>query len=406
MQVTSPYLEPGTSPTIVVPGMGSHTLRLTTEVRTKTNQIEQTKSVNVRALDGDIMVFGVNTDPPVSEGYVGLPVEMLGRTYVVTTPDPSGFGRSQVTLVSVDQHHDTRVSITLPRTREVNVQYKDNLFMRGQLFTINLHGRETLEMTSSQDLTGMVITADRRLAVFSGNKQTVSDDTKTKQHLISQLTPVDTWGTKFVATGLPFEQSDFYFIKVVASQSGTRVTIEATGHNISLSQAGDSEQYRIASNINTLITSNKPTQVVIFYLNPTNSQSGEASMLLLPPIEQFSNSFAFAVPHSSGGDFENYAVILIDQSKSEGVHARRNQQEIAVPRHHAQLVPGSQMAAIPLPLEAGSYQIFHNPSDVRFLVLLYGRATGEAYAYPAGMNLYRTNKPVSVIRNRKCMLYL
>ena len=60
-------------------------------------------------------------------------------------------------------------------------------------------GSQILTLTSSDDLTGTLITADKKIGVVAGTQKMKShENCTTSGHTAEQITPAETWGTKHV----------------------------------------------------------------------------------------------------------------------------------------------------------------------------------------------------------------
>ena len=125
-----------------------------------------------------------------------LPSSALGREYVVQTYETDGISTEFTVLAT---QSTTSVSLTVKRKNSITqVQLPDS--------TINLSlsaGQVYLFRSQAAviDLSGSTICADAPMAVFVGGQHAdIPLQTTTKNHLYSQLNPVNLWGRSFVTT--------------------------------------------------------------------------------------------------------------------------------------------------------------------------------------------------------------
>ncbi|XP_076113353.1 uncharacterized protein LOC143081005, partial [Mytilus galloprovincialis] len=83
---------------------------------------------------------------------------------------------------------------------------------------------ENFQLQSIGDLTGAHIEGTRPIAAYSGNIKTNIGTGRFQDHLVEQLTPVDTWGRKFMTAPIPKRTVGDYF-RIVASEDNTEVRI-------------------------------------------------------------------------------------------------------------------------------------------------------------------------------------
>ena len=124
---------------------------------------------------------------------------------------------------------------------------------------------QLIQIQSEGDLSGLLIQADHKLAVFSGNIKTKvspaapilmqEDGVADESSLIEQMPPMQTLGKRFYFG--PFPNRTITLIKLVTTQDATTITIRSTP--VTLTSAGQTYTFRVESP--TVLISDKPVLV-------------------------------------------------------------------------------------------------------------------------------------------------
>ena len=79
------------------------------------------------------------------------------------------------------------------------------------------NGNQILTLTSSDDLTGTLITADKKIGVTAGSRMMKShENCTTSAHTAEQMTPTETWGMKYVFRALADGMTNF--VRIIGKQ--------------------------------------------------------------------------------------------------------------------------------------------------------------------------------------------
>ncbi|HKO53071.1 MAG TPA: IgGFc-binding protein [Polyangiaceae bacterium] len=194
------------------------------------------------------------------------------------------------------------------------------------------------------DFTGSLISSDAPLVVFSGSEASDSpsfdklvDRKCCADHLEEQLDPIRTSGQNFVATvspsrtaalakaGAPVgeaEQSE-YFRVIATTEAGARVTTSLNGEFQSFQLRSRGSFVTIASSHHFTLKSDSPVMLSSVSPSqqdanvPTGFPGGDPSLIIVPPLEQFRNSYVFLTPDKYSFDFirivaPRAAVVVLD----------------------------------------------------------------------------------------------
>ena len=85
-------------------------------------------------------------------------------------------------------------------------------------FSVTLsNGNQILTLTSSDDLTGTLITADKKIGVTAGAQMMKThENCTTSAHTAEQMTPTETWGMKHVFRALGDGMTNF--VRIIGKQ--------------------------------------------------------------------------------------------------------------------------------------------------------------------------------------------
>jgi len=194
------------------------------------------------------------------------------------------------------------------------------------------------------DFTGSLISSDAALVVFSGSEasdapffEKLAARKCCADHLEEQLDPIRTSGQNFVATVSPSRtaalakagapvgeaEQDEYFRVIATTEAGARVTTSLSGEfqSFELGERGSfvtipsAHHFTLKSDAPVMLSSVSPSQQDANV--PTGFPGGDPSLIIVPPIEQFRNSYVFLTPDKYAFDFIRIvaprdAVVVLD----------------------------------------------------------------------------------------------
>ena len=238
------------------------------------------------------------------------------------------------------------------------------------------------------DMSGLRITSNNPVAYFSAHSYYIRSGGG--DNIFQQLTPVNTWGTKFM---VPVSNREVELVRIIASQNGTTIT-HSGGRNtaspyspipatITLN-AGQWVEWRITLDDNgCYIQSDKPIQVCSYMVGKDYgagaTTDGDEGFTWIPPMEQSVKS-ALMAPFSVSHLNSHYALVVTPTAT----------------KNHTTVSIGG---ATPTPLSGGTW--YDNPasgmsfynvglandSDVGYVfenregLIIYGYGFGSAISY-------------------------
>ena len=145
---------------------------------------ERNKGILVEA-DGKVNVYGLSFDPYSADAYLALPCSKMA------VDEYEYYG------ISYDTISSNYPSVILLVACENETVVKFNFS------TITLNSMETYQIESDDDLTGTRITSSKPLSVISGSDcARVPTGIDGCDHLVEQVPPTVTWGSKFLVASL------------------------------------------------------------------------------------------------------------------------------------------------------------------------------------------------------------
>jgi hypothetical protein len=188
---------------------------------------------------------------------------------------------------------------------------------------------ETFEFNA--DFTGSILDADKPVVVFSGSEASDAPAFKTlaerqccADHLEEQLDPVRTAGKRFIATITPnrtkaliragattlgeFDAPEYFRIAAATSAGAVvRTTLPKPNDRIQLDTLGSfvhiiaTKDFSVESDEPVSLASISPSQGASGV--PRGLPGGDPSLLVIPPLEQFRQTYVFLTPDKYSFDF-------------------------------------------------------------------------------------------------------
>ncbi len=316
--------------------------------------------------DKEVTVYALNPERYSTDAFLVLPVDVLGLEYILMSYDPT-YSRYPSELAITGVYDNTVVTIT-PSDQA-------NGRPAGQPFTVTLSNAETFLLTSSGDLTGSIVTASSPVAVTGGvNCVNVPRRYGWCDHIVEMMPPVSTWGKSFLTVPLATRKRGDVF-RVLASQDNTDVVINgAVVANLARGEYFETFLLKRSS-----IQSNEPVLVAQYSVG--QSYDGVVSdpfMMLVPPTEQFLDSYIFSAIETNSKFINNYVNIVIssvdvDEVTLDGIPVNS---ELFLP------IGDTEFSGAQVKLSFGSHAI---RGSVPFGIYVYGFGSYDSYGYPGGM---------------------
>ncbi len=346
------------------------------------------QGIHVKAEAGkEITVHGLQ-QPGAGDAYLAFPCshipsiaeyEYYAITYHGAEPsDLGGVNYEGSTVLLVGCEDDTTITI-------------DNSA------TVTLNRLETYlhyEVATRADLTGARYVSNKPISVFSGHPCTfVPSSRRFCDPLIEQIPPTATWGTSFLSKSFEGRTSGEIY-RVLAAYPSTVVTVECytlptlgtaeSSATLTLGTAGSWEEFQTPAYSYCGIESNHPVLAMEFMLGRGNSEiNGDPIMMMLPPIDQYSNHYSLRVVP----DFEeNYITVYVAPQFFQPHSIILDDYSLEEEEWTPVLCSGSGIQQYcgyiaSLNVLAGDLELYHEDSNARIGVSVHGLDRFISYGY-------------------------
>ncbi len=335
---------------------------------------ERNKGILVEA-DGNINVYGLSVFVGTVDAYLALPCTAME----VDVYEYYG--------ISYDVYINSRPSVILLVACENETVVKFNSL------TITLDSMETYQIESRNDLTGTRITSSKPLSVFSANTcARVPQDLRRCDHLVEQVPPTVTWGSNFLVASLEGRSSGER-IRVLSARAASVAVNCNTNVSVSefqLQSGGSFREFELPVNSLCSIESTSPVLVAQYAYgsgvatDTNNDGVGDPFMMIIPPIEQFTNNYLVEsftnftsnyVTMYVTSEFFQMSQILLDNSIVTGWQN--------VTCSNGEICGHISRTSV----STGAHSIRHQNSSAVICVSVYGFGRRFSYGYPGGMRL-------------------
>jgi len=346
--------------------------------------VDQTEDlgVHVTSLD-DVSVFCINNYMWSTDGFLALPTKSLGQSYrvlgaqgLVYAP-PSGYLYSRMGIAATAD--STHVTITpafanVLSGRQRGIPYSITLD-RGQFYQV------AAVDTTDDDVSGTLVVADRPVAVFGGHDCDSMPPGVAGfcDHLVEEMPPSTSWGRRFFS--MPFAtRSGGDTFRILAAADATHVRIN--GELVATLGSGEVHQQIVTEP--GQIEADAPI-LVAQYSNGALWDNlpglrADPFMTLVPPVEQWLNSYQTVSPAIDSDVFTHYVNVVTPTAALGSLRIDGS----LVPASSFQPIGTSGYSGAQLPLAAGAHSL---TGTAPFGAVMYGFALTDGYGYPAGYEL-------------------
>jgi IgGFc binding protein len=366
----------GTTHPFTVSAGAVTTLTVSTSVPEETVDGVVAEGVHVTAT-APVTIYGLNILGGTSDAFTALPTNALGTRYRIASYTPAA-GSSRLSVVG------TTDGTTVTVTPSVTVGART----AGTPFDVTVNHGQVYTLGGTTDITGTLVTADHPVAVYGSADcadVNVGGNNGACDVLIQQMAPTTSWGTDFAAVRfLKAAHGDPF--RVVADADGTVVTVDGTVvATIDAGQFFDGVYgvppvSPVNLNVGVHITTSHPAMVIQYqtggtYTQGTTTTSGDPSMMLVPPSQQYLASYTIATPPTQ------FTVNDANVTVPTAVTASLRLDNAAVDPSEFQAIAGTTFSSAQLPLTLGSHTL---TASLPFGVFVYGANSANSYAYPGG----------------------
>jgi len=348
-----------------------------------------------------ISVYGLNRRSLTTDTFLGLPTSVLGKNYRSVCYSVTVALMAQFAIVATEDNTKVRISPTVPTQggRQANEEFTVTL-NQGDVYQVS--AKNILLSDLNCDLTGSLIEADKKIAVFSGHQCSYvpyqpNDPIIACNHLVEQLPPISSWGKHYYIGKL--KKRSNYNYRVVADQNNTKVF--ENSKLIGTINSGEFIERMRKEPVQ--VTSNNPVLVSQYSQGYKNGDSiGDPMMLLISPTQQFLDNYRFATPVN--GQWEHFINVVIP-TRGIGTLTLNNK---IVPSNKFSVIGKSRYSIAYLTVPFGAHDIKAKvPFGMTSYGFGFGKAQFDAYGTIGGQSfleyipLIDTIAPTAEIFNRE-----
>jgi PKD repeat protein len=329
-----------------------------------------------------VCVYAFNYRTRSSDVAVIYPTASLGKEYFAMcyTPHVQTGRETNSEFLIVATIDNTTVNI-------IPTVDTDSGNKAGTTFKVTLKKGQSYQVQSSTlDLTGSYVSTDKPVAFFSGTISTsvpVTGDSY--DHLYEQLSPTSTWGREFYVVPLQMRTKDTY--RVLASEDGTVVTIQATNTKKTLKR-GEFYEFELSGSQASRIISTKKVLIALYCRSQKIDDSsgvGDPFMIMISPVSQKTDDVYFVAYESSLIQNIFYINVVIRTSDIGNITLDGS----GISSFFSPF-SNTEYSYARIPIAKGVHRLRTTSSGVGFLAFIYGFGDNnntESYGYGVGFNL-------------------
>ena len=320
-------------------------------------------------------VYGLQMLNSTSEGFLGLPVSLLGKRYVIASYSPSF--SSFIQVVAKEQ---TRVQFRLRIPDGGDIKYNGKTYKDGQLLNVSLAALDSFLLLGKwYELTGTVITSDKPIAVFSGNDCTfVPENVEPCNHLVEQMPPYFSLGRTYFTRRTAGD-----IFRVIAADNKTAVYVDKKLERRDLQEGHHFDIPQCSTQFSAINTS-KPSLLVHYSKGKSDINSkSKPFMTIVPSENQWSNDYMLEVPKDlNNHDFNGALNITIKTNRRGGFRVKSL---TLTGNFNWSVIPNTEYSTTSLKLNGRSHHVYHSSPLVNFSAIFYGELGGKSFGFPAGL---------------------
>ncbi len=332
-----------------------------------------------------------------SDASLVLPVPALGNNYYIMsyTPyeDQGELFPSEFAIVAVEDETDIEI------TTAANTQAGK---LKSDKWKITLNKGQTYQVHGAgvdDDLTGTFVSAQKPIAIFSGNRWVqVPRGCGNRDNLLEQMPPIDSWGRDFVMVPTKNTTNDIF--RILTATDNTVIEIYDKGNVLNQTlnlNKGNWRELRMDANAR-YVKSSQPILVAQFLVGgECNGHSksggsnslgiGDPSMVLLNSVEQYRDTVTlYNSPYEQ--IIENYINIVMKAQDTSTFQL----DGLPLKNYNAQFQtvgPKDNFAYAQIDVNSGPHTLIGGGCGV--IAIAYGYGQAESYAYGGGANFTKIN---------------
>lgn len=367
---------------------------------------DRNKGMKIKAEQSkQISVFAINEELQSVDGFTALPCSQLPSVgiyeYFAVSVPPSTISNidADSAFLIVACSDNTTLTVT-PSQSIDHPDIPDYRVRAGETFSLTLQERETLYIQNREDLTGSKVESSVPISFFTGHEcGNVPADIAECDHLVEQIPPTVTWGTRFIIAPTATRTADD-LIKVVAAEENTKGQLSCVNQggvkersNFTISNAGNYYEFRLSHDKYCFLETNEPVLVIQFTPGRgADGVNGDPFMVIVPAVRQYLENSTFSTANGIGLYFNNYINVFVSAGPNEfdsstilvdGIPIATDNW-IAAPCYDDNSTCGH---AATVNITDGIHSVWNEDGESPIGLTVYGLYLRETYAYVGGLKL-------------------
>ncbi|HBB26248.1 MAG TPA: hypothetical protein DCZ59_08290 [Bacteroidetes bacterium] len=356
----------------------------------------------------DVSLYAVLRSPKSSDAWLVLPTDALSTDYMVAsyTSDivqelfSARAYPSQFVVVSTEDSTTVNIELSTDRSDRRTGSKRSIQLQRGQSYLVQAY----INNRRRDDLTGTLISSSKPVVVIGGHRRSqvpVLLPSASRDLLAEQMPGLETWGRRILVPPLAlpsdyaqYSVDDIPVCRVIASADSTSVLVNAQPAYM----LDKGKFWDLPLDMPLVIDATKPILVIILDRSANRTgggRTGDPSMIVVPPTEQFLRSYTIGCVASSvmGAELyrEHFVTALIPTTAVASLEVDGSKNYTATVRS----ILGTSSSIVTIPVTSGAHRL---RADSAFGVFVYGYGNAESYGYTGGMAFERLYDPVLCLR--------
>ena len=280
-------------------------------------------------------------------------------------------------VIALANNTEIRIApITVVTINGIMVRY-------GEEYSTTLSIGQSVMVTSSEDLTGSRVTANKAISLYSGH-YCATGSTDNCSVLIEQIPPFNSWGNSFIlhsnVNGLMGNM-----FKLISSDIGASVSINCTSDGINYESNNHHlgfRQHLVLSITHDHCIVNSDENILIIQFRDSKLGPPDTFMTIVPSLDQFDDFYVF----NTYNNFNNYISLTVTATNPNNNHVLLNSIPATVGWTLINLDDAAFYYGV-LSVSSGRHTLTISGGDINFGAILYGSGVSDTYALPAGITL-------------------
>ena len=279
----------------------------------------------------------------------------------------------------------SNVEVRVAPSKEITIN--DKIVQSGEETIVILNVGQTITVTSSEDLTGSRVTANKAISFYSGH-YCATGSTENCSILIEQIPPYNSWKNSFILhTNINVTVANMF--KFIASDVGAHIQLQCTtnGEDIYFFSSFHLgfRQHRVLNISQDHCVVNTDEDILIIQYSSSNQSPMNTFMTVVQAIPQFEEIYIISTPNYQSID--SYVALTVTATNPSLNPLLLNNVQTNITWESVNIDGNTHYyTVLSLPYD-NRHRLEFLGSDVEFGAIMFEFNHTNIYAFPAGMKL-------------------